>query len=65
VRWPQVVGAHCCGAQDWDSAGKNDLQGEAEVTVTKLEPDKRMEIWADLIHPSLPQKGQVHLFVEV
>ncbi len=50
--------------KDWDSAGKNDLQGEAEIEVTRLEPEKRVELWADLAHPSLPQKGSVHVFVE-
>lgn len=50
--------------KDWDSTGKNDLQGTAEIFVTKLEPAKRLEVWAELMHPTSLQRGQVHVFVE-
>ena len=49
--------------KDWDSAGRNDLQGTAEIFVTRMEKDKPIDVTAYLQNKDREQKGQVHLVI--
>ena len=49
--------------KDWDPAGRNDLQGTADIFVSRMEPDKPIDVTAYLQNPDKEQKGTVHLIV--
>jgi Ca2+-dependent lipid-binding protein len=49
--------------KDWDSTGRNDLQGTADIYVTRMEPDKEIEVTAYLQNNVREQKGTIHLLV--
>jgi len=49
--------------KDWDSSGRNDLQGTAEIYVTRMDKDTPIDVVAYLQNPEREQKGTVHLVI--